>query len=284
MTTSIKPSNKIFPRPSKVKEYSKLPFSFKKNEKYSEPNLELFSSYRNLLEEEKKILESSMVLPDNLVRRKNKIKNKLIEKNQPLVSYMINKYYNKIEYKKYQQDLFQEGVLGLMSAIDGYDLSLGYKFSTYSTWWIRQAINTYIADFIPIINVPPHIRAARNKLLKNVGQHEDEFSTRLTQESDKLGYTKKMTKAIISALDSKKVLSVSSFEQSNDDDHQDSFSFAEPSVKPVSEEKSDSKLLINAVSNALNKMSDKNKNILLLRFNVLDEKDLFPKEKSVNDR
>lgn len=275
---TIKPTNNTLLKSSKVKSYKKL--QFPKNEKYSEPNMDLFTKYKSIIDLEKSLLEKEKQIPDSLVKEKSKIKNKLIEKNQPLVSYMINKYYNKTEYKKYHSDLFQEGILGLMNAVDGYDLSLGYKFSTYSTWWIRQSINTYIADFIPVINVPPHIRAARNKLLKNVGKHEkkEDFSAKLFEESDKLGYTKKMTKSIISAMDSKKVVSISAYESNeNSDNNSGHYDPSEPFVKSSSEERTDSKALINAVSSALKKMSNKNKNILLLRFNVLNEDDITPR-------
>jgi RNA polymerase sigma factor (sigma-70 family) len=63
-------------------------------------------------------------------------------------------------------DLIQEGNLGLLHAIDKYDYRRGFKFSTYATWWIRQAVNRGLADKGRTIRIPVHVSEQRNKLLK----------------------------------------------------------------------------------------------------------------------
>ena len=61
------------------------------------------------------------------------LRNRLVRNNQALVTFIVNKYYSaRKDHKKYREDLLQEGTLGLMSAIDGYKVELGYKFSTYA--------------------------------------------------------------------------------------------------------------------------------------------------------
>jgi RNA polymerase primary sigma factor len=64
-------------------------------------------------------------------------------------------------------DLIQEGNMGLMKAAEKYDYRKGYKFSTYSTWWIRQAITRAIADYARTIRVPVHILETMNKINKS---------------------------------------------------------------------------------------------------------------------
>ena len=98
-----------------------------------------------------------------------KLRNNLLLKNQALVVYIVNKYYSiKKEHKEKREDLLQEGTIGLLSAIDGFKPELGFKFSTYATWWIRQAINNYLLNIEPIIHIPSHIRTAHNKLTKKL--------------------------------------------------------------------------------------------------------------------
>lgn len=94
---------------------------------------------------------------------KRNAKNQLLTSNLRLVTSIAKKYLNRgldIE------DLIQEGSIGLMKAIDKYIWSKGNKFSTYATWWIRQAITRAIADQARIIRVPVHMVETINKLIK----------------------------------------------------------------------------------------------------------------------
>ena len=96
-------------------------------------------------------------------------RNQIVKKNQALVTYIINKYYsNKKDHNLLKEDMMQEGIIGLLSAIEGYKPDLGYRFSTYATWWIRQAINNYLLNVEPIIHVHSHVRTANNKIQKKL--------------------------------------------------------------------------------------------------------------------
>ena len=91
-------------------------------------------------------------------------KNKLIESNLRLVASIARRYIGKSNLSFL--DLIQEGNLGLIRAIDKYDLSKGYKFSTYATYWIRQGITRAIADQSHIIRTPVHVVEALSKISK----------------------------------------------------------------------------------------------------------------------
>lgn len=91
------------------------------------------------------------------------VRNRLVQANLRLVITIAKKYLNRgLSFL----DLIQEGNMGLMKAAEKYDYQKGYKFSTYSTWWIRQAITRAIADCARTIRLPVHILETKNKISK----------------------------------------------------------------------------------------------------------------------
>ena len=225
----------------------------------------------------KTIKENPLLTKQQEIDLANKIKKgdakarqKLIESNYRLVISIAKKYHrDELDF----QDMIQESSIGLIKAVDRFDPTLGYKFSTYACWWIKQSALQYVNENTSNIKVPTHSRMLNSKIKNKIVELEERNGKQPTLEevSNELGESVKKIKYTLHA--NKKIASLEKSLDENSTNATLLNKIEDSSVYSNPEKLMESKELNSIIRESLQLLTPKEEKIIRLRFGITESPD-----------